>query len=456
MTTTECDVLILGAGQAASPLMALTKSGKKVIVAERGHVGGSCVNFGCTPTKAVLASARLAAQARRAAEFGLRIPTVEPDFAEVLAQARRIVEHSRRSLEEEFGMPDGPRLLRGHARFVGKEGERYAVEVGEARVLAPVVVLNTGTRSAIPPIEGLDRVDCIHAGNWLHRDRLPRRLALLGGGYISIEMCQFYRRMGAEEVTVIDRGDQILAQEDPEVAKGVQEILEREGVRFRLKTSFDKVEAVADGFRLTCSCEEGPLSIDADQIFVATGRKPNTDDLGLETVGVATDEKGHVRVDERLHTTAPGVYAAGDVRGGPMFTHTAWDDGRVVATQLAGGTRPTTERVLPYGVFTDPELGRVGMSERQAKKAGKRYSARRFDMASNALAQERRATDGFIKLLIEDETDRILGAAVLAEEGADMVQIYTAYIQSGLPYTVLRDSLTTHPTWTEAIQSVVL
>jgi pyruvate/2-oxoglutarate dehydrogenase complex dihydrolipoamide dehydrogenase (E3) component len=451
MAVHECDVLVVGYGQAAGVLTdGLVAAGKRVIVAERKALGGSCVNFGCTPSKAVISSAKLLHQCRRADEFGLRIPFAEADFAVVLQKARDLVAYSVKSIEKSF-QGDNPRLIRGHARFTGREGERYRLQVGHDEVRSGAVVLDTGTRNFYPDIKGLSEVGCLDASNWLHRDEMPRRLAIIGGGYISVEMSQFYRRMGSE-VTVIEAGPRILAHEDAEVTEAIQRCLEEEGIRFLLGTTFEHVERVNGELHLGC----GPESVVADQILCAVGRKPNTDDLGLETVGVKLDDKGNVQVDERLRTTAEGVYAVGDIRGGLMFTHTAWDDGRVVLTDLLGGHRPTTDRIVPYAVFTDPELGRVGLSEGQAKEAGKDFAVASFDIAHNGLAQERRETEGFVKVLVEKDTQQILGAAVLAAEGAEMVHLFAMMMVAKLPVSTLRDMVVAHPTWSEAVQNAVL
>jgi pyruvate/2-oxoglutarate dehydrogenase complex dihydrolipoamide dehydrogenase (E3) component len=448
MGTEEVDVLQIGAGQATSCVMnGVKEAGLSYRVAERKDVGGSCVNFGCTPTKAILASARLLHLARRAEEFGLRIPSAEPNFPEVIAQARRLAENSRKGMEESVA----DHLIRGHARFLRREGERYRVAVGEQEILARYVVLDTGTRTNMPKVEGLEKVPCIDSSNWLAHDDLPERLAILGGGYIAVEMGQFYARMGSR-VTIIDRGRQILQQEDEEVAKAIQDALEKEGIEFLLETSFDKVVPANPSWRLTC----GPRDLVVDAIFVATGRLPNTADLGLETIGLQTDEKGVLEVDEHLKTGAPGVYAVGDIRGGPMFTQTAWDDGRVVVSALTGGEKTTKGRIVPYAVFTDPQIGHVGLSEREAKEKGIPYEVKRFDMEKNAAAQEERACEGFVKLLVEPDKDRLLGAIIVAEHAAEMIQAYAQILTAGGALAPLRDGVVTHPTYMEAVQNVIL
>lgn len=452
----EFDVVIIGAGQAGPTLSkSLAQAGRRVALIERKQMGGSCLNFGCTPTKAVLASARVAHLARRAGDFGVNVAGVQPDFAAVLARAAGIVQHMRDALEERFAGHDNPALIRGHARFLARDGERFRLAAGEEEIVAAQVVLDTGTRSAVPPIDGVRDIDYLTAENWLAHRVLPRHLALVGGGYIGLEMAQFYRRMGAD-VTVIESGAQVAAQEDPEVAAALQQMLEGEGIRFRLNAKATGCRKTGDGVTLTL--DSGGKTTDeiaATQLFIALGRKPNTDDLGLENIGLHPTEKGTLGVDQRLCTGIAGIWAVGDIRGGPMFTHTAWDDYRIVESQLAGDKSRTTDRIVPYAVFTDPSLGRVGMTETQARQAGKNIKVARFDMKGNGKARELGETEGFIKVLIDSDTQGILGAAVLCADAAELVHIYVALMNAKAPYTVLENAIQIHPTLSEAIQSAV-
>jgi pyruvate/2-oxoglutarate dehydrogenase complex dihydrolipoamide dehydrogenase (E3) component len=443
--------LIIGAGQAGPTLaVSLAKSGWRVGLAERKHVGGSCVNFGCTPTKAAIASARAAQLARRGAEFGLHIPSVEVDFPAVLARAREIVLKSRHGLETWLSGTANLTLLRGHARFEGREADAFRLRVGEEPVTAARVVLDTGTRNLIPPIPGLDEVDFLDAENWLDRSELPGRLVIIGGGSIGLEMAQFYRRLDSD-VVVIEGTGQIGGHEDADVASALQQLLAAEGLEFRLNMQVTRVQP-ANG-RILVRLQND--AVEATHLFVATGRRPNTDDLGLETVGVNISKHGFVEVDSRLATNVKGVWAAGDIRGGPMFTHTAWDDYRILQSQLAGDGSRTTERIVPYAIFTDPELGRVGMTERAAREAGRRIKTARFDMRRNGKAVEIGETAGFIKVVVDAETDRLLGAAVLANDGAELVHSYIDVMNAGAPFQVIRDAIHIHPTLAEAVQSAV-
>jgi len=445
----DYDVVIIGAGQAGGPLAhSLAKAGQRSALIERKHVGGSCVNFGCTPTKAAVASARVAHLARRAGEFGLRIPTVEVDFAAVIQRARNIVDGHRSGIERGFAGKESPKLIVGHGRLDGREGDRFRVVVGDTTVLGRHVVLDTGTRSVMPPIEGLTGVDVIHAGNWLEHTELPERIVVIGGGVIALEMAQFYRRMGSE-VVVLVRGSRIAATEDVDVAEALQELLEREGIEFHLEAAIERVEKCGTGVNVHVT---GKGAVSGTHIFIAVGRKPNTDDLGLDTLGVQMNG-GIVEADERLSTNVPGIWVAGDIRGGAMFTHTAWDDYRVLHSQLAGDGSRTTERVVPYAIFTDPEVGRVGMNEAQARQSGKAIKVARFEIRRNSKAEEVGETNGFIKLIADAETGHLLGATVLSHEAAELVHVYIDLMNARAPFTVIRDAVYIHPTLAEAIQS---
>lgn len=429
------DILIVGGGQAATPLaFGLAKAGKRVAVAERRDLGGSCVNFGCIPTKAAIASAKVAHLARRAAEFGLRVPQVEVDFPAVLRRAAGISLESRAGLDRRFENSDNPKLLRGHARFLGLG---FRLQVGETEVSAAQVVVDTGNRTAIPSIAGLDKIKFLDAGNWLHRPELPERLAMIGGGYIGLEMAQFYRRMGSQ-VAVWETSPRIAAHEDPEISAAIQQFLEREGIEFHLGAPIESID-----------------QLNATHVFIATGRKPNTDDLGLETVSVERDAHGVIKVDRRLHTNVPGIWVAGDARGGPQFTHTSWDDYRILMSQISGDGSRTTDRIVPYAMFTDPELARVGLTETAARQKGLKFRVSKFEMKKNGKAREIGEPDGFIKVLLEEQTGNILGAALLCSNAAELIHMYIDIMNAGASSTVIRDAIHIHPTLAEAVQSAV-
>lgn len=451
------DVLVIGGGQTGIPLVfALARAGRRVALAERKLLGGSCVNFGCTPTKAAIASAKLAYQARRAGEYGIRIPTVDVDFAAVIGRARSVAAHSREGHDHRLERSENPTLLRGHARLEGHEGVNghggFVVRVGEETVLTEKIVVNTGTRSLIPPIPGLMDVDVIHAGNWLELTQLPAHLAVVGGGYIGLEMAQFYARMGSK-VSVLHAGQRIADREDEDVSDELMRLLEREGIEIHTNVHIGRVANGPGGINISYEQSGNMMGLVCSHVFVATGRVMNSDDLGLETLGVKVSNRGAIEVNRRLETNVPGLYAAGDITGGPQFTHVAWDDYRVLESQMVGDGSWTTKRVVPYGLFTDPELGRVGITEREARERNLEVRVVKFEMNKNGKAREIGEGDGFIKLVIDAKTDRILGAAVLGSEGTELVHTYVTAMNADAPYTVIRDAVFAHPTLQEAIQS---
>lgn len=449
------DVLIIGGGQAGIPLAhALARRGKRVALAERKQLGGSCVNFGCTPTKAVIASAKVAQLARRGYEFGLRIPKVGVDFPRVLGRAKGIVAQSRIALRKGLEETANPKLLWGHARFEGKRRKLFRIRVGHQPVIARQVVLDTGTRSLIPEVEGLDRIDFLEAGNWLENPELPDHLAVIGGSYTGLEMAQFYRRMGSR-VTVIEAGPRITAREDRDVSTALQHFLEAEEITFRLNTRLARVRRVRGRLHLTLREGRKSSALSASHLFLATGRKPNTDDLGLERVGVRLGKDGIVKTDKRLATNVRGIWAAGDIRGGPMFTHTAWDDYRVLSSQIGGDRSRTTDRIVPYAIYTDPQLGRAGLTEEEARRKRHRVRIGRYEMKKNGKAKEIGEPGGFVKIVVDSRTKRILGAAVLAAEGAELIHLCIDIMNAKAPYTVIRDAVYIHPTLAEAVQSAV-
>ena len=449
------DVIIIGGGQAGVPLAyALAKAGKQVVLAERKYLGGSCVNFGCTPTKAAIASAKLAHQVRRASEYGLKIAGLEVDFPAVIERAKRIALDSRHGLDGGLQTSENPKLIRGHARLEGRAEETglFRVAIGDQIVFAKQVVLNTGTRSSIPKIAGLEQIELIHAGNWLEHSVLPTHLAMIGGGYIGLEMAQFYARTGSK-VTVFHTGAQIADKEDQDVATELQGLLEREGIVFQLGVQISSAQPRAEGIEISFDQMGEPKKLEVSHVFVATGRVNNTDDLGLETLEVMVGKHGVLEVSDRLETNVPGIYAAGDIRGGYAFTHTSWDDFRVLESQLIGNKSKTTKRIVPYGLFTDPELGRVGITEREAKAQDLKVKIAKFELKRNGKALEIGESNGFIKLIVDAATDQILGAAVLGHEGAELVHTYVTAMNANAPFNTIRDAVFAHPTLQEAIQS---
>ena len=458
----DLDVLLVGAGQASVPLgPKLCGRGYRVALVEQQHMGGSCVNFGCYPSKAVHASARVAALARRGREFGVDVGHVRPSLPEVLLRARAMVEDAERHITEHFDH-NRVRLFAAHARLAGRtddgEGFRVSLDAGGqvSSVTARVVVLDTGSKTALPDVPGLAEIDPLTAENWPTRDELPPRLLMLGGGYIGMEMAQFYRRMGAE-VTLVESGEQVLSREDPEVAGTLQDCLAGEGVNFRLQTKLTRVTRRGDAF--VAEFDQGePLEVDG--VFVAVGRPPNTGDLGLQTVGVEPDDKGYVTTDPFGQTCVPGLYAAGDIRGGGAFTHSAHDDhhillGHLLGRRDPGGSRSRANRLVPYAVFTDPELGRVGLSEKAAKQAGLAFDLVCVPTNRNDRARAVGEASGFVKLLVAPDTGKLLGASVLGPNAGEFVHAYITLMHLDRPLLDLLDMIFIHPTVAEVIHSTV-
>ena len=462
MPEISVETAIIGGGQTGVPLArALAAAGHGVALIEREHLGGSCVNFGCTPSKALIASARRAADARRAGELGIRVRDVEVDFAAVMDRVRGFAAQARQELEASFAASDNPVLVAAHGRVEGQQDGRFRIRAGETLVRAERVVLDTGTRTQLPPIAGLDQVAVIDAENWIGLRQPPRQLLMLGGSYIALEMSQALQRLGCA-VTVLQKAAQIAEHEDADVAATLQAALQRDGCRVDLDVDVQRIEALPNGVRAAGVRAAGVRvhfaggSVDGSDLFVATGRQPNTDDLGLQTVGVERGKDGMVRVDDRLRTTVAGIWAAGDIRGGPAFTHTAYDDFRVLRSQFLGAGSHDTRRIVPYAVFTDPELGRVGLSETQARRSGKPVKIGRHAMTDSGKARELGKTEGFIKVVIDAETDRILGATVLCEQGAELVQLFVELMAGGATTQTVRDAIHIHPTLAEAAKNAVL
>jgi pyruvate/2-oxoglutarate dehydrogenase complex dihydrolipoamide dehydrogenase (E3) component len=455
MALDQYDVIIIGAGQAGIPLSKhLAAAGKRVVIVEQEHLGGSCVNFGCTPSKAAIASARMAHMARRAAEYGIAVGNVSVDFAKVMERAQGIAEASRNSLEQLFSANSNPLLLRGHARLAGRDGSDFLVNVGTNRILARQVVLDTGTRSRMPKVEGLDQIKGLNSENWVVQRSLPKHVLMIGGGYIGLEMGQFYRRMGSE-VSIVQGAAQIAPHEDADIAETLQKMLEQEGIRFKMNSLVRRVRQAAGGLIVDIESDGATEQIECSDVFVAAGRQPNTSGLGLEDIGVRMGKHGMVEVNDKLQTNVPGIWVAGDIRGGAMFTHTAWDDFRILTSQMIGDGRRTTERIIPYAIFTDPEVGRVGMTEQEARKAGHEIRVGRFNFKDNGKAKEIGETAGYIKVIVEASSGRLLGAAVLGPQASELVHLYVDLMNAKAPCSVMEQAIHIHPTLAEALQSAV-
>jgi pyruvate/2-oxoglutarate dehydrogenase complex dihydrolipoamide dehydrogenase (E3) component len=452
MSEIETETAIIGGGQAGVPLArALAAAGRQVVLIERMHLGGSCVNFGCTPSKAVIASARLAADARRAASLGVIIPNFEVDFAQVMERARRLVAQAKGELDESLSHEENLQLITAHARFEGRGDRGFVIRAGDMLILAKQVVLDTGARTARPPIPGLDNVPIIDAEDWIALRDLPRHILMVGGSYIALEMSQAFRRLGSS-VTILQKASQLAEREDPDVADTLAAALKEDGCQVRLNVEIRRVEPMLGGLRVWLEDD----AIEGSHLFLAAGRQPNTDELGLESVNIRPDENGIIKVDEQLRTPERGLWAAGDIRGGPAFTHTAYDDFRVLRSQFLGDSSDRRGGIVPYAMFTDPELGRVGLNETEARKAGKRFKVGLRRMTDSGKARELGKTAGFIKVIVDATTDDILGATALCEHGSEIVQLFVELMNSGATARTVRDAIHIHPTLAEAAKNAVV
>ncbi|MCB2409663.1 mercuric reductase [Hymenobacter lucidus] len=454
---TSYDVLIIGSGQAGNPLAtAFSKAGRTVALVEENHLGGSCINYGCSPTKALLASAERAHQLRTASEYGMADVEPQIDFRAVIARKDTLVKHSREgvrhNLEEE---QTGITVLHGHAAFTGPRTMQVQLVGGKTREIeAPLIFLNTGTRAALPELEGLADVPYLTTTELLDLRELPEHLLILGGGYIGLEFGQMFRRFGSQ-VTIIESHRNLLEREDDDVCAAMQEMLEAEGIEFVLGAKARRVTRNAEGqITLSAHTRTGERRLRGTHLLVATGRVPNSDKLGLKTVGIKTDEKGYIQVNSRLETAAKGVYALGDVHGGPQFTHISYDDYRVVRDGLLHGKwRSAKQRPLPYTVFTEPQLGRIGLNEQQAKEQGIEYRVGKMPVRTIGRARETGRETGFWKVLV-DKQDRVLGAAILGAEGGEIMTMFQLVMMGRLTYPQLQNMIIAHPTWAEGLNNV--
>ena len=457
--TQEYDAIVIGAGQAGGPLStALAGAGRKTALIERAHVGGTCVNVGCTPTKTMIASARVAHLARRAADYGVHTDPVTVDLLRVRQRKRDIVDSFRTGNQRRIEQTDGVDLVMGEARFTGTRSVEVRRDGAETlRLAADLIFINTGDRPASPPVDGLSTVPTLNSTTIMELDHVPEHLLILGGGYIGLEFGQMFRRFGSA-VTIIQRGHQLLAREDADVADEVAKILREDGVEVLLDAEARHVEQDANrALRLTVRQPEGERTLEGSHLLVAVGRTPNTEALDLPAAGVQTDQRGYVQANERLETNVPGIYALGDVKGGPAFTHISYDDFRIIRTNLLdGGHATTADRPVPYTVFIDPQLGRVGLTEEQARQSGRPIRVAKLPMSSVARALEVDETRGFMKAVVDAETQQILGAAVLGIEGGEVMAVLEVAMVGHLPYTALRDGVFAHPTLAESLNNLFM
>ncbi|KLD80169.1 FAD-containing oxidoreductase [Xanthomonas hyacinthi] len=447
------DAIVVGAGQAGPSLAArLVAAGMQVALVERQLLGGTCVNTGCMPTKTLVASARVAHLARRAADYGVQLQgEVGIDIARAMARAHAVTHSARDNLEQWLGGMRGLTLLRGHAHFEAPQRLR----VGEECITAPKIFLNVGGRAHVPALPGVERIDYLTNTSILQLREVPRHLAVIGGSYIGLEFAQIFRRLGAQ-VTVVEQQPRLLAREDEDVSDCIRSVLEGEGVAVRTHAQCIAFAPHAQGVVVQVDCHEGAPDVVASHVLLAMGRQPNTDDLGLEQAGIATDARGYIAVDEQLATSAAGVWALGDCNGRGAFTHTAYNDYEIVAANLLdGGQRRVSQRVPGYALYTDPPLGRVGMTEAQARASGRPLLFAKRPMTQVGRARENGETAGFMKLVADAQTHRILGAAILGINGDEAIHGVLDLINAGQPFETLQWAVPIHPTVSELWPSVV-
>jgi pyruvate/2-oxoglutarate dehydrogenase complex dihydrolipoamide dehydrogenase (E3) component len=447
------DAIVIGTGQAGAPLASrLSDEGFKTAVIERKHPGGTCVNIGCIPTKALVASARVAHLTRRAAEYGVTLEgAVGVDMRRVNARMKQISLASREGVGKWMEGLENGRLIRGHARFEGPHRVRVDGEVLEAER----IFLNTGGRALVPEIPGLADVPTLTNSSMMEVDFLPEHLLVVGGSYIGLEFAQAYRRFGSR-VTVIEMADRLISREDEDVSNAVREILEAEGVEVRLNAACIAVARAGNGVSVGLDCSNGANRVEGSHLLLAVGRRPNTDDLGLEAAGIETDRRGFIKVDDQLRTNVPGIWAMGDVNGRGAFTHTSYNDYEIVAANLFdGGKRSLAGRIACYGLFIDPPLGRIGLTEREVRAAGVPALKATLPMSSVGRARVWSETLGFMKLLVGADSKRILGASILGVSGDEVVQILLDLMYADAPYTVIEEGMHIHPTVAEYLPTLV-
>ena len=451
--TTHYDAIIVGTGQSSAPLAdRMNREGLNVAVIERNLIGGTCVNVGCIPTKALVASARAAHMAHRGAEFGVVIegPT-RVDMRRVKARMKEISGQSNKGVTNWLESMEKVRLYRGHARFESPN----TIKVNEDVLRAEKIFLNVGTRARVPDIPGVAEVDFMTNSGMMELDFLPAHLIIVGGSYVGLEFAQMYRRFGSE-VTVIEMASRLAHREDPEVSDAIRQIVEREGIQVRLGAECVRLEGRGDEVAVRVSCEDGAPEVVGSHILIAVGRVPNTDDLGLDKAGIGVDQRGFISVDNQLRTEVPGIWALGDCNGRGAFTHTSYNDFEIVAANLFDDDpRRVSDRIPAYGLFIDPPLGRIGMTEKEARESGRPILVGKRLMKNVSRARERSETEGFMKVLVDAETKQILGAAILGINGDEVVHALLAVMYAEAPYTVISREVPIHPTVAELLPTVL-
>lgn len=445
------DAIIIGTGQAGPSLaVRLAGAGMNVAIIERKLFGGTCVNTGCIPTKTLVASARAAYMARRGADFGVMIAgSIAVDMKKVKARKDAIVQRSNQGVENWLKTTKNLKVYEGHASFQSP----HAVSVNGELLEADKIFINVGARASIP--SGFENVDYLTNSTMMKVDFLPQHLIVIGGSYIGLEFGQMYRRFGSE-VTIVQKGPRLIEREDKDVSEAIKEILENEGINIHLNAECVSGERVRDKVVARIDCDSGPREVTGSHILLAVGRRPNTDTLGLDKAGIDVDERGYIVVDDQLRTSVPGIWALGDCNGKGAFTHTAYNDYEIVAANLLDNDpRRVSDRILTYGLFIDPPLGRAGMTEEQVRSSGRKALVGKKPMTRVARALEKGETQGFMKILVDAETKEILGAGILGVEGDEVIHLVLDVMYAKAPYTVIQRAMHIHPTVSELIPTML-
>ena len=451
------DAIVIGSGQAGTPLcQALANGGMRTALVEREHVGGTCINEGCTPTKTMIASGRVAYLVRRGADYGVRTGPIRIAMERVRKRKRDIVKEFRTGNESRIKKTKGLDLIYGEAVFTGPKSieVRLHGRGGERSLTADRFFINAGCRPAVPPLMGLDDVPYLNSTSIMELAAVPEHLLVLGGGYVGLEFGQLFSRLGSR-VTIIQRGPQLLAGEDQDIAEAVAQILKEDGVQLHLNATAEGVSRSGRTISLKVRAAGRVNALSGTHLLVATGRVSNSDTLNLPAAGIATDSRGFIRVNESLETNVTGIFGLGDIKGGPAFTHISYDDFRIIRTNLLEkGNATTTNRLVPYTVFIDPQLGRIGLSEEEAKAQGRAIRVAKMPMSYVARALEVGETRGFMKAIVDSSSGEILGAAVLGIEGGEIMAQIQLAMMGKLPYTVLKDAVFAHPTLAESLNNL--
>jgi pyruvate/2-oxoglutarate dehydrogenase complex dihydrolipoamide dehydrogenase (E3) component len=450
------DVLIIGSGQSGGPLAsACAAAGKRTMLVEREHLGGTCINVGCTPTKTMIASGRVAYLARRAADYGVQVGDISVDMEAVRQRKRDMVTSWRSGSEKRLLGKENPRTIFGEARFTGDHEVTVALnDGGEEVVRAGTIVINAGERPGPLDVPSADTVDVLDSTTVMELAEVPRHLVVVGGGYIGLEFGQLFRRLGAE-VTIVHRGPQLLSREDKDIAGAVQNVLEEDGITVLLNADTTRISGANGSVTLEVSHDTTTRTIQGSHVLGATGRRSNADSLALDVPGVEVDGKAYIPTNDRLETNVSGIYALGDVRPGPKFTHISYDDYRVIKANLIDGEKRSIDgRLVPYTVFIDPQLGRIGMTEQQARKDGRAIRVAKMPMSSVARAAETDEPRGVMKAVVDAESERILGASILGIEGGELASMLHIAMMGDLPFTALRDGVFPHPGLAESFNNL--